>query len=321
MNSQNRQTKNSLQRHMTQLTIFGMYRAGPGVWPTIVLAAFLLAGPASRAAEAGLPPLTTVSKNPRLPGKFIWADLVTDDVARARSFYGQLFGWQFFSVGGYVIGMNDSYPMCGMFQKERPTNDAKAKPRWIGYISVSDVGKAEKSAKKAGGRTVIPKQNFPKRGEQAVLADPEGALFGVMRSSGGDPEDSLAGPGDWIWMQLLSLDAQKAGQFYGAVGGYDVVENTVSDRLNDYVLVSKGFARATIRRLAVRREEVNPTWLPYVRVENVDETVTKARQLGGKVLVEPKPELLGGKVAVIADPGGATFGILSWLPEVKKGDR
>lgn len=46
------------------------------------------------------PPLTTVSGSPRLVGKFIWADLVTDDVAAARKFYGALFGWTWLDYGG-----------------------------------------------------------------------------------------------------------------------------------------------------------------------------------------------------------------------------
>jgi hypothetical protein len=49
-----------------------------------------------------------------------------------------------------------------------------------------------------------------------------------------------------------------------------------------------------------------------VRVKSVSESVTQAIQLGGKVLVESKPDLLENKVAVIADPTGAAIGILEW---------
>ena len=288
-------------------------------WAMVLLALLLAFHFSSHAAEAVLPPLTTVSGNPRLPGKFIWADLVTDDVSAARNFYSRLFGWQFLNSGGYFIGMNDSHPICGIFQKSRPPNDPKAKPRWFGYISVQNVPKVEKAVLKAGGKSLAARQNFPDRGEQAVFSDPEGAVFGVMRSTKGDPEDTLAGIGDWVWIQLLSRDAPKATEFYRKVAGYDVVENPQPNRINDYVLVSKGYARATVRTLAAQRNDVNPAWLPYVRVDNVAETANKARQLGGRVLVEPRPDLLEGKVAVIADPTGAAIGILAWVPEVAKG--
>jgi predicted enzyme related to lactoylglutathione lyase len=56
-----------------------------------------------------------------------------------------------------------------------------------------------------------------------------------------------------------------------------------------------------------------------VRVANVRETTGKAEQLGGKVLLAPKPDLLAGKVAVITDPTGAAIGLLEWTGEITKG--
>jgi len=295
-------------------------RLSPGVWLKILLVVLFGAGVSSRGAETELPPLTTVSGNPRLPGKFIWADLVTDDANRAMNFYAQLFGWRFTSQPNYFVALNEEHPIGGVFQRPHPVNP-KARPRWFGYISVSDVKKAERLVTNAGGHTVETRTDFPKRGEQAVFTDPEGALFGVMKSTAGDPEDNLASPSDWVWIQLLSRDAGKASEFYRKIGGYEVIPNTQANRLNDYVLVSKGFARATVRTISIQRADVNPTWLPYVRVENVNQMAAKAKQLGGVVLVEPRPDLLEGKVAIIADPTGAAVGILSWMPEVKKGER
>jgi predicted enzyme related to lactoylglutathione lyase len=205
-----------------------------------------------------------------------------------------------------------------MFQRPRPT-DPNAKPRWFGYISVANVARAEQAVTKAGGKVVAAPKKMPDRGEQAVFADAEGAMFGVIKSSSGDPEDFLADPGDWIWIQLLSRDAHKAAEFYHAVAGYEIVDNTVSNKVSDYVLTSEGYARATVRTIQSADPKVRPTWLPFVRVKNVGESVALTKQLGGKVLVEPKPELFDGKVAVIADPTGAAIGILEWSEGLTKG--
>ena len=164
-----------------------------------------------------------------------------------------------------------------------------------------------------------PPAKFPKRGEQAVFSDPEGALFGVVKSSAGDPEDFLAAPGDWIWIQLLSRNARFAADFYQKVGGYQVVENTTRGRLSDYVLTSKGYARATVRTIPAGNDQVQPTWLPFVRVASVADSVAKARELGGQVLIAPKPEILDGKAAVVADPTGAAIGLMEWSPELLEG--
>jgi predicted enzyme related to lactoylglutathione lyase len=282
----------------------------------------LMSAPSLRAADTPvLPPLTDISRNPRLPGKFVWADLVTDDVAAARTFYAGLFGWTFRGVGGYLIAANDERPLCGMFQKARPADRPEARPRWFGYISVGSVSRAQEAVTKAGGRVMAPPGKFPKRGEQAVFADPEGAMFGVIKSSSGDPEDFLPEPGDWIWMQLLSRDARKAADFYQTVAGYKVVENTDPNRHSDFILTSGGYARATVRSIPPGHEKLPPSWLPFVRVKNIGESVERAKALGGKALLEPKPELLEGKVAVVADPTGAAIGLLEWSPDQVKGGR
>jgi uncharacterized protein len=260
------------------------------------------------AAPPPLPKLTTVSGSPRLPGKFVWADLVTDDVAAARKFYGGLFGWTFQSAGDYLIAASADRPLCGMLQRPRP-KDQSAQPHWLGYLSAQSVDRAQRTVLKLGGRVLAPAQKFPKRGEQAVFADPEGAIFGVIKSSSGDPQDFKPDPGEWIWIQLLSRDASKASEFYREIGGYDVVENTESNRVSNFVLVSEGFARATVRTIPKDRPQVRPDWLPYVRV----------RQLGGQVLFEPRPDYLDGKVAVIRDPTGAAIGLLEWSEQLLRG--
>jgi predicted enzyme related to lactoylglutathione lyase len=265
-----------------------------------------------------LPPLTTVSGSPRLPGKFVWADLVTDDVPAAEKFYSDLFGWTFHSIGDYTIAANEERPLCGMFQRPRP-KDQSAHPHWFGYLSAKNVDAAQRVVLKLGGRVLAHPQKFPKRGEQAVFTDPEGAIFGVIKSISGDPQDFKPDPGDWIWIQLLSHDSAKASKFYREVGGYDIVENTESNRLSDFVLVSEGYARATVRTIPKDRAQAKPDWLPYVRVNSVRDSVARAKELGGQVLFEPRPEYLDSKVAVIRDPTGAAMGLLEWSDQFLRG--
>jgi hypothetical protein len=289
------------------------------LWLAVALFGWASACPAAQPPP--LPPLTSVSGNPRLPGKFVWADLVTDDVPAARRFYAELFGWTFQDLGNYTIAANDGRPLCGLFQRDRPADKPQARPRWFGYISVGNVEKTARAVTEAGGRVLSAPAKFPQRGEQAVFSDPEGALFGIVKSSAGDPEDFLASPGDWIWIQLLSRNARFAAEFYQKVAGYELVENTGPGRINDYVLTSTGYARATVRTIPAGKDHVQPSWLPYVRVASVKESVARARELGGEVLVSAKPAVLEGRVAVVADPTGGAIGLLEWSGELAPGGR
>jgi predicted enzyme related to lactoylglutathione lyase len=265
-----------------------------------------------------LPPLTTASGNPRLPGKFVWADLITDNLPAARAFYGRLFGWTFREAGSYVIALNDERPLGGMIQRPRPKNHPAA-PRWFGYISVPNVERARRVVEKAGGRVLAAPRNLPKRGEQAVFTDPEGAIFGVIKSSSGDPEDFLPEPGDWIWIERLSRDAQKSGDFYRQIAGYDIIRDTRALE-NDYVYVSENYARAAAVTLTADKK-TQPTWLLFVRVQDLISSLGLVQQLGGQVLINARPELFGGKLAVIADPTGAAVGLMEWSHAQLKGGR
>ncbi|MGE0151699.1 MAG: VOC family protein [Reyranellaceae bacterium] len=289
------------------------------LWLTGALAVLLASmAPVAQAADPELPPLATEPGSPRLPGKFVWIDLVTSNVDAARQFYARMFGWEFRPVGdaatGYTLILNDNRPLGGVVNVQARPN-APATPRWIAYISVPDVGQAGKAILSGGGRQLVAPKVLPKRGEQAVFADAEGAVFGVIKSADGDPGDFLAEPGEWIWIQLLSHDAQKATVFYRSVAGYEVVENTESDRKNEFMLVSGNFARAAVSQLSAKRSNVAAAWLPFVRVADLSKSLTLAQQLGGAILVMPRSTLFEGRMAVVADPSGAAVGLVQWDTE------
>lgn len=290
------------------------------------IAVALLAGaaiaPAVQSADPELPPLTTEAGSPRLPGKFIWIDLVTSNMDAARNFYSRMFGWEFRRVGdaatGYSLVLNGGRPVGGVVDVTARPN-VPAVPRWVAYISVPDVAAAQKAIVAAGGRQLVAAKTFPKRGEQAVFADSEGAVFGVIKSDAGDPADFLAEQGDWIWIQLLSRDVQKATGFYRAFAGYEVVENTESSRKNQFLLVSGTFARAAVSQLPANRPKAPPMWLPFVRVENLAQSLTVAQQLGGGIAVMPRASVFDGRMAVVTDPSGALVGLLQWDDERDQG--
>lgn len=87
------------------------------------------------------------------------------------------------------------------------------------------------------------------------------------------------------------------------------------------MLAGDGYARATVRTLPTSRGDVPPGRLLFVRVRNVTESVALAGELGGRVLLPPRPDLLEGKVAVVADPTGAAIGLMEWPEGRISGER
>lgn len=283
-------------------------------------AGWLLAGLlASLVARADvLPPLNDPASAVRLPGKFVWIDLVSPDLAAARRFYGGLLGWSFADLGGgqgpYAVAYLDGAPVAGI--AERPVDARGQRPpsRWVAYLSVDDVAASARLVAAKGGTVLIPARSLADRGEMALLADPDGAPFGIIRSSSGDPADALADPGGWIWAVYQSPAAARAAAFYQDVGGYEVVADDRLPGVPDYLLVAQGFARASLVEIPAERAGLRPAWIYFLRVADVAATVARARDLGGSVLVAPRPDLAQGRLAVLRDPAGAAFGVLEWNP-------
>jgi predicted enzyme related to lactoylglutathione lyase len=265
-----------------------------------------------REASASLPPLTDPATNERVPGKFVWVDLFTSDVEGVQRFYGELFGWEWRWVSkrrGHRYGMfyDDGIAMAGVAETEKQ-DDGKPYARWVYYISVEDVAAAVTRVEAAGGKTLLPQRNVPERGELAVLADREEAPFGVLRSSSGDPGDYRAEIGQWLWVGLSARDARAAADFYASVFGYEVYERS---EVLDFVLASDGYSRAGIGELS-SDAETDPTWLGFIRVDDLAAISEKAKTLGGEVLYVTEGESEEPPLGILTDPFGAPIGVMPW---------
>ena len=247
-----------------------------------------------------------------LPGKFTWLDLATENPARAKAFYGTVFGWSFRDVEGgpaYTIIENGGTKVAGLFRHARPAG-ARVGARWLAVMSVRDPASAARIARELGGEVVVPPKSVPGRGTHAVLRDPEGAVFGVLAAEAGDPPDTAVNDGELFWLDLFARDAAKEGAFYKALAGYQVEVGEVAGRART-LLSTRGIARAGIARLPAGADR--PAWLPYILVDDVAAALDRARTAGGTVVMPPSAARLDGNVAVIADPEGGLIGIVNWM--------
>jgi predicted enzyme related to lactoylglutathione lyase len=282
----------------------------------LVLSGISMNGFAASEPMPPLPALNDPATNVRIPGKFIWADYFTSDVDAAKAFYTALFGWEWRDINTapkdrYGIFYQDGLPIAGMAY--RASSDSK-RPygRWVYYVSTDDVAKTVQKIKSLGGSTWLPARTYADRGTFAVVADPEAAPFGVMHSSSGDPPDYQADLGNWLWVGLYAKDASAATKFYQAVFGYELVEPEPDYDIVGYVLSKQGYARAGVTQLAPDSGD-HPSWVAYVRVNDVAETNAAALRLGAMKLIAPDATVLNGDLAIVADPFGAPIGFIHWV--------
>ncbi|HXW09914.1 MAG TPA: VOC family protein [Steroidobacteraceae bacterium] len=276
------------------------------------------------AADRYWPPIVDPATHQYTPGRWVWADLVTSDVAAAADFYGKVFGWTFETYGGeddretYTLVLAEGLPIGGMVFDARARKDATPSARWIGLLSVSDPEAVAARVRSSGGEIVYAPAMLGERGETAVFKDPEGTLFGVVKSRNGDPPDYFGDVGEWTWLDLWSNDVEKAAQFYRSVIGYETVPaGDTSSARSGMHLVSGGYVRAGI--MQKRDPKTTSVWLPYVRVADAKKSAQAAREAGGRVIYEPAP-LGTAMVGIVADPTGAPVGIVEMAasPETRQ---
>jgi predicted enzyme related to lactoylglutathione lyase len=293
--------------HIPRRPVRTILSAGIGV--------FLSLTAAVAAPPLELPPLSSLHAGEHHAGKMIWADLVIPDLGTAERFYGGLFGWTFRDIHGgatdYAVATLNGRPVAGLVQRAVPAGEPK-QPAWLTFLAVRDVDAAIRLARSGGATVLGEPRTYRGRGRQAVLSDPEGAVFAVLASASGDPGDFLAAPGEWIWTSLLATDPGAAAAFYKKVFGYDVFELPQVGTSQHFVLSSNDYARAGVNSLPQDSKRRHAHWLNFVRVADAGEAVAKAVSLGGRALVDPYVDRHGGRIAVLADPAGAPFGVMEW---------
>jgi predicted enzyme related to lactoylglutathione lyase len=301
--------------------VVGQRSAAPLLsWPLLAFA-FLLSGTAAPPASAGpplLPALVAPASQEHHAGKVVLVELVTPDLAVAERFYAGMFGWTYRELQSgttaYAEASLDGHPVAGLLHRRLPAG-AQRQSAWLTFLAVADVDAARKSAVERGAKVLMEPRDVPDRGREAVLADPQGAVFALLSSTSGDPPDELPGIGEWIWSALITADPDAGAAFYQALCGYEVFESPPEEAAPHFLLASEGLARASANTLPSKKPGVRPHWLGFVRVEDAVASAAQAVLLGGRVLVEPRPDRHGGKVAVVADPLGAPFGLLEWPVE------
>jgi uncharacterized protein len=111
-------------------------------------------------------------------------------------------------------------------------------------------------------------------------------------------------PGSIAWIDVTVPDADKLRHFYSAVAGWrsDAVD---MGGYQDYTMrpVAGGPVAGICHKRGVN-QDLPPVWMIYINVINLEASVQRCRDLGGKVLIGPYLMEQGNRVAVIEDPAG-----------------
>ena len=255
-------------------------------------------------------------------GSFIWYELITRDPAAAKRFYNAVVGWDIDRdampgpVEYRMIKRSDGGNAGGVLRLTDDMASGGARPVWLGYINVDDVDASVAAIESDGGKVQMPATDIPDVGRIAMVADPLGAPFYVMKpsppaGSGKTQSDafSVDQPQHVRWNELWSENPDQAVDFYQRHFGWSQDGDMDMGEMGKYRFVQHG--GVMIGAIMPRMPDVPASmWNFYIGVDDIDRAAEAVRSGGGQVFNGPM-EIPGGEFAVNgADPDGALFGLV-----------
>mgnify|MGYP006137990557 CR=1 FL=1 len=249
-------------------------------------------------------------------GTPIWYELITADPDAAGTFYQKVIGWQDGGCpGGTAEGTGDYHVYLapdgqGVAGMMKTPEGAPPEPRWFSYIGVDDVDAAAGKIAAAGGSIHMPPTTMDGIGRMAMVADPQGVVFYVMKGS--SPEASTAfkrmAPGHGEWNELQTSDDQAALAFYGEQFGWTKDGAMPMGEMGEYSFL--GHDGGMIGAVMRAPPGVSPGWNYFFRVGDIDDAKQRIEDAGGTINDGPHEVPGGDFVIYAADPQGAKFGVV-----------
>ncbi|WP_086727854.1 VOC family protein [Streptomyces carpinensis] len=270
------------------------------------------------------------------PGRPCWVSLMVHGMAATQAFYGELFGWEFRpgpdQLGPYVRALLDGREVAGigLLPPDRHLPIA-----WTPYLASHDADLTAETVRLCGGTIGVGPLDAGSAGRLAIGSDPSGAVFGVWQAAAHLGTGLGGVPGTPVWNELRTFETANVAKFYETLFGYEVeraeagaeaaatgaggptagAESAATAESGsgfDYVtLCLDGRAVAGIHGLgrALPRDR-GPHWMTYFEVADTDDAAGRVAGLGGQVL-SPARDTVHGRVAMVADPEGARFALVS----------
>ena len=249
------------------------------------------------------------------PGVPCWVDFSSPDIDATVNFYAELLGWDVpesenpEETGGYRVANVGGDSIAGLM----PAMQEGQPAAWQTYIAVEDADATAEKVTQAGGQVIAEPMDVMELGRMAVFTDPEGAFIAVWQANQMPGAALVNEPGALTWNELNTRDPDAAKSFYGSVFDWSFTDQDMgeSGTYTTFKPPSRGESDESAGGILDMRgrvpDEVPPMWLAYFTVEDRDDTVKKAKELGANVANEL--ELPMGRFAILTDPQGAAFAV------------
>ena len=242
-----------------------------------------------------------------------WVDLATSDAAAAREFYAKVFGWDVVvnpdpQYGGYARATLNGRDAAGIAPVQSPDQPTA----WSLYIGTDDIDGLSRRVTDAGGTVAAPAFDVGDQGRMAVFQDPSGAFISAWQATrmGGFQTD---GANAFGWAEISARGIDRVLPFYQRVFGWTPKPTGSPEQPYTEFQVDGESIGGAVEMNAMAPADMPSYWLVYFTVDDVDATYRKALDAGAREMLAPM-DFPGGRMAMVSDPQGAAFGLMTLTP-------
>lgn len=122
--------------------------------------------------------------------------------------------------------------------------------------------------------------------------------------------------GSWIWYELITGDPAAAKAFYEPILGWKMILPETGSGGYGFVTAPDGAMVGGLLELTtdMKRGGARPGWLGYIGVDDIVAALHEVEATGGKVQMPARDVPGAGRIAMVADPGGAPFYLMHPVP-------
>jgi predicted enzyme related to lactoylglutathione lyase len=242
------------------------------------------------------------------PGTFCAVDLLAADVEQGKAFYAGLFGWDHGDpYRDWIACLLDGKIVAGLLNQPDDQREAGIPPNWLSYVSVTDAESDAARAAELGGKVLAPATDVGEGGRIAILADPQGAPFGLWQPIGFAGAQLVNVPGALTWNQLYTSDPEAAVPFYTELFGWATEVPGGGEGVFWSVKNSEGWLNGGVMGLPPGTDGP-PNWTPFFASADLKQHEARVKELGGSPL-SPILPVPAGELFVAQDDQGAVFGL------------
>ena len=254
--------------------------------------------------------------SPLTHGHPCWIELSAPKHVPSLAFYKGLLGWKSREVTparglSYTMFTLDGHDVAGLVTSNSDTGE------WLTYIAVDDVDATAARAVSLGGSLQRAPMDIGSLGRMARITGPRGASLALWQADTHTGTTGWGNPGAPCWIELSTDHTAASLGFHSQLLGWDPLPQPMGP-LTYITYRANGHHVAGMMGLSDDWGTTTPNWLLFIAVKDVIHSASLVTGLGGQLVSAPStiPEV--GLFALVQDPGGALFAIISLEGHAKR---